>query len=702
MNSLFEYKNYTQISPEKLTIEQASAELKRLAAEIKKHDELYYQQDAPKISDAEYDALRQRNEAIERLFPDLVRADSPSKTVGAKPLEKFGKVVHKIPMLSLGNAFTREDIEDFFTRIRRFLNLPENEKIEVMCEPKIDGLSFSARFEKGKFAQGATRGDGATGEDITQNLAVVNDFPPHLKGDFPDVLEVRGEVYMSHSDFAALNKKREEEGEEVFANPRNAAAGSLRQLDSNITKSRNLKYFIYGWGEVSGELGNTQNDYINKIRKFGFSVNENNHIASSVEEVMEFYDSIYEKRPKLNYDIDGLVYKINRLDWQGRLGFVARAPRWAIAHKFPAEQAKTVIENIEVQVGRTGALTPVARLKPVTVGGVVVSNATLHNKDEIERKDIRIGDTVTIQRAGDVIPQVVAVDKDLRAKNSEPYKFPDSCPVCGSVAYAEEDEAVIRCTGGLICSAQAMERLKHFVSRDAFDIEGLGKKQVENFWEAGLIKTPVDIFTLEERDRNSAKPIREWEGWGDKSAENLFKAINERRKISLERFIYALGIRHIGQGTAKLLAQNYISFENWQKSMQAATEKDSSAYNDLMNIDGIGEKVAEAIIEFFVELHNTELLHSLANELEISDAEKINSDSPIAGKTVVFTGSLIKMTRGEAKARAEGLGAKVAGSVSAKTDYVIAGEEAGSKLKKAEELGVKILSEDEWLELING
>jgi len=698
MATLFDYQDIKNIAPEKLSEDEAKQELKRLAIEMAEHDKLYYQEDSPAISDAEYDELRKRNLAIEAKFPNLVRDDSPSKKVGAAPSEKFKKVEHKIPMLSLNNAFSEEDIKDWLERIRKFLNLKETEEIEVFAEPKIDGLSFSARYEKGILVQGATRGDGEVGEDITENLKTI--LPNKLKGDFPEVLEIRGEVYMSHGNFEKLNKQREKEGQPLFANPRNAAAGSLRQLDSSITASRKLEYFAYGWGEIKGNSNELHKDRIDGFEQFGFSTNSLNGLVISVEDIFSYYNDLLEKRAELEYDIDGIVYKVNRLDWQERLGSVARAPRWAIAHKFPAEQAKTIIEDIIVQVGRTGAITPVAKLKPVTVGGVVVSNATLHNRDEIVRKDVRVGDTVTIQRAGDVIPQVVEVDKAKRPSDSKEYIFPDTCPVCGSQAVREGDEAVTRCMGGLVCSAQSVERLKHFVSRDAFDIDGLGEKQIELFWEKELIKSPVDIFLLEGKDIDP--PIKDWDGWGKKSADNLFAAINDKRNIPIERFIYALGIRFVGQTTAKLLAQNYRTLEAWKDSMAKAVDRESESYKELLNIDGIGPKVAESIVDFFGEPHNTELLGKLTSELNVADAKELDSSSPIAGKTVVFTGTLENITRSEAKAKAESLGAKVAGSVSAKTDYVVAGESAGSKLKKAKELGVNIMTEQEWLEFING
>ncbi|MDA0780739.1 MAG: NAD-dependent DNA ligase LigA [Rickettsiales bacterium] len=702
METLFDFnsqKETSDISLESITESQAIVELERLANEIAKHDELYHKEDNPKISDAEYDALRKRNEGIEEKFPNLIRGDSPTNKVGYAPSEKFGKVKHTVPMLSLANAFSEQDINDFIDRVRRFLGLNESDEVDIFAEPKIDGLSFSARYEKGVFVRGATRGDGTTGEDITENLKQF--LPTKLQGEFPDILEVRGEVYMSHKDFQALNKEQEKNGGKIFANPRNAAAGSLRQLDARITKSRNLKYFMYGWGEVSEQIADKQSDMIESFKKMGLSTNPLSKIIKNTKQILDNYGDIYAKRPNLDYDIDGIVYKINLIERQQRLGFISRSPRWAIAHKFPAEQAKTILEKINIQVGRTGALTPVAELTPITVGGVVVSRATLHNKDEIERKDIREGDTVIIQRAGDVIPQVVGVDIELRSTGSKAFIFPDKCPICGSIAKKEEGEAVTRCTGGLICNAQAVESLKHFVSRDAFDIEGLGEKQIKSFWEDGIISKPSDIFQLEENEKNSLKSIGNREGWGKKSVENLFNAINEKRKIELNRFIYALGIRFVGTTTAKLLAFSYNNFKNWEENMKKASDVSSEEYNELLSIDGIGEKVARSIVQFFREEHNIEEVNKLAQILDIQNAERPKSNSPVAGKTVVFTGTLIKMTRSEAKAKAESLNAKVSGSVSKKTDYVVAGEEAGSKLKKAGELGVKILTEDEWINLIN-
>jgi DNA ligase (NAD+) len=679
-----------------MKLTEAQAEHARLNALIKEHDARYYQQDAPSISDAEYDKLRRQLEALEFQFPELVTAESATQQVGAEPSDGFKKIKHSVPMLSLGNAFAEEDVDDFIGRIRKFLELEANESVVLVSEPKIDGLSFSARYEKGVLKYAATRGDGEVGEDITTNIKTLKDFPQHIVG-APDVLEVRGEVFMKKSDFAALNKTREAEGEPVFANPRNAAAGSLRQLDSTITASRKLSYFVYGWGELSKPLADTQYESIKQLGALGFVINPRMKKVSALDEVMSAYNAVGEERAELEYDIDGMVLKVDRLDWQKRLGFVARAPRWAIAHKFPAEQAVTTLEKIDIQVGRTGALTPVARLTPVNVGGVMVSNATLHNEDEIARKDVREGDSIVIQRAGDVIPQVVEVKK---RGDGKAYIFPTHCPVCGSEAVREEGEAVRRCTGGLICAAQAVERLKHFVARNALDIDGLGAKQVEAFFEEGAIKTPADIFTLEARDIGSLAPLKNRKGWGEQSAKNLFDAIEKAKHTTLSRFIYALGIRHIGEETAKLLAKNYGSYEALFDALKAAHDQESDAYKELLAIDGIGEKVAHALIDFVHEEHNRELLKELRKHIDFAPEAAVKSDSPVAGKTVVFTGTLQTIGRAEAKAQAESLGAKVAGSVSKKTDYVVAGAEAGSKLKDAEKHGVKVLTEEEWFKLI--
>jgi DNA ligase (NAD+) len=701
-----------------LTKAQAKVELKRLALEIESHDRLYYQEDAPKISDAAYDDLRKRVNAIEARFPEFVTSESPSQKIGAQPSGRFAKVQHALPMLSLGNAFADEDVADFVDRIRRFLKLDADHIPAIVAEPKIDGLSLSLRYENGELVRAATRGDGTTGEDVTANARTIKDIPNALKGrKIPAGCEVRGEVYMLKQDFLALNKKQAEADDTVFANPRNSAAGSLRQKDVSITASRPLKFFAYAWGEMSELPADTQHGMLAWMDKAGFVVNPLTRLCKDIDEVLAFYRQIGEDRASLDYDIDGVVYKIDRLDWQERLGFVSRNPRWAIAHKFAAEQATTILNGIDIQVGRTGALTPVARLAPVTVGGVVVQNATLHNEDYIKAigndgdpirggVDIRIKDTVVVQRAGDVIPQIVNVVLDKRPGDAQPFSFPQTCPACGSHAVREEGEAVRRCTGALICPAQAVERLKHFVSRNAFDIEGLGEKQVQEFFQDGLIMSPVDIFTLQKRDARSAKKLAQREGFGETSVRNLFNAIDARRTIELHRLIYALGIRHIGEGNAKLLARHYGSIEAFRDAMLAAAQhgtgegNTSEAYSDLNDIGGIGEIVADAVVEFFAEPRNVAALDELLAEIEVRPAEQPRKSSPVSGKTVVFTGSLTKFTRDEAKAVAERLGAKVAGSVSKKTDYVVAGDDAGSKLTKARELGVAVLTEDEWLKLI--
>ena len=692
-----------------LTLDEAVEELERLAGEIAEHDKLYYQKDAPLISDAEYDALRKRNDAIETRYPELVREDSPSQRVGAEPAEGFGKVVHRVPMLSLGNAFDDEDVTDFWNRIRRFLNLKEDDALAVTAEPKIDGLSASLRYEKGRFVQGATRGDGREGENVTDNIATIADVPKVLKGkNIPDVVEVRGEVYMSHDDFAKLNERQREAGKPVFANPRNAAAGSLRQLDPKVTASRPLRFFAYAWGEMSDMPADTQKGMVEAFERWGFTVNPLFRRCDSIEALIAFYHDVEERRASLGYDIDGVVYKVDRLDWQQRLGFVSRSPRWAIAHKFPAEQAMTVLEKIEIQVGRTGAMTPVARLTPVTVGGVVVSNATLHIADEIERLGVRPGDTVVVQRAGDVIPQIVRVVED-RPRGKKKFEFPDTCPECGSHAVREMNpktgklDAVMRCTGGLVCPAQAVERLRHFVSRNAFDIEGLGEKQIAAFYEDGLIAKPDDIFTLEERDKTSLKKLKDREGWGATSVKKLFDAIDQRREVELDRFIFGLGIRHVGETNARLLARSYGTLENFVEQMRAAADPQSEARAELLSIDGVGEVLAEALTDFFAEKHNRDVIEGLKKAgVRAVPLEAQQTDSPIAGKTVVFTGSLERMTRSEAKARAEQMGAKVAGSVSAKTDLVVAGPGAGSKITKARELGIEVIDEDQWMEMAEG
>lgn len=693
-----------------LTEREASAELERLAAEIARHDALYHQSDAPEISDAEYDELRKRNDAIEASFPSLVRVDSPSHRVGAPASEAFAKVRHRVPMLSLGNAFADEDVAEFAARVRRFLSLKEDDALTFTAEPKIDGLSIAIRYEQGKLVEAATRGDGAEGENVTANVRTIHEIPHGLKGrDVPAIAEIRGEIYMSHADFAALNAAQAETGGKVFANPRNAAAGSLRQLDSAITAARPLRFFAYTWGEMSDMPADTQKGMVDAFARWGLPVNPLMQLCESAEDLLAFYADIAERRASLGYDIDGVVYKVNRLDLQERLGFVSRSPRWAIAHKFPAEQAVTVLRDIEIQVGRTGALTPVAKLEPVTVGGVVVSNATLHNEDEIARKDIRIGDTVVVQRAGDVIPQVVQVKVEKRPAGAKPFAFPKTCPVCGSHAVREADESpgtagvVRRCTGGLICAAQAKERLKHFVSRLAFDIEGLGDERIELFFEEGLIRRPADIFTLEARDKESATPLAKRKGFGKKSVDNLFRAIDARRETPLDRVIFALGIRYVGETTAKDLARAYQTWDVFRTAVDAAVAggKESEAYREIDDIEGIGETVVDALVDFFSEPHNVEAVDDLLHHVSVTAFVRQRAvESSVTGKTVVFTGKLERMGRGEAKAQAERLGAKVSGSVSAKTDYVVAGADAGSKLKNAEKLGVTVLTEDEWLTLI--
>lgn len=690
----------SNIAVDRLTEEDARRELARLAMEIRLHDHAYYGEDAPVITDAAYDVLRTRNTAIETRFPALVRQDSPSGRVGTPVQSRFSKVQHARAMLSLDNVFDTADVADFVSRIRRFLGLEETEIVALTAEPKIDGLSLSLRYEKGTLVQAATRGDGTEGENVTVNARTIADIPERLGGDVPSVFEVRGEVYMAKSDFLKLNDEQEAKGAKVFANPRNAAAGSLRQLDVSITAARPLRFFAYGWGEVSELPADTQFGVMETIAAWGFQTDPLLRLCESVEAVLEQYRTIETARAALDYDIDGVVYKVNRLDWQSRLGFVARAPRWATAHKFPAEQAQTVLENIDIQVGRTGALTPVAKLTPVTVGGVVVSNATLHNADEIARLDARIGDTVIVQRAGDVIPQIVGVMTEKRPEIAKPFQFPETCPACGSHATAEGDDIVVRCTGGLICPAQRVERLKHFVSRNAFDIEGMGQKQIELFFEKGWLAEPADIFALKARSGASDTPLNGWEGWGDQSAHNLFAAIDARRTIDFDRFLFALGIRHIGQQTAKTLARTYGTMEALVAAMDGIVGGDETAHADLLAIDGIGGKMADAFIQFFAESHNRKSIDHLLAVVTVKPLEAVSDDSAVAGRVVVFTGNLETMTRAEAKARAESLGAKVSGSVSARTDYVVAGPKAGSKLTKAQSLGVTVLSEEDWLSMI--
>ncbi|WP_375283898.1 NAD-dependent DNA ligase LigA [Marinicauda pacifica] len=693
-----------------LSEDEARAELERLAKEIARHDRLYYQKDQPAISDAVYDGLRQRNAAIEARFPDLKRDDSPSERVGARPSSGFAEASHAVPMLSLGNAFEDSDVTDFVKRVRKFLNVKEDEALAFTSEPKIDGLSANLRYEKGEFVLGATRGDGRTGENVTENLRTLGDIPARLSGEaLPDIVEVRGEVYMSHADFAALNEAQREAGKAEYKNPRNAAAGSLRQIDPRVTARRPLRFFAYAWGEVSEALADTQMGAVKRLGELGFVINAEMTRCEDAQGLLAHYREIEEKRADLGYDIDGVVYKVDRLDYQERLGFVSRAPRWAIAHKFSPEKATTRLHDIEIQVGRTGALTPVAKLEPVTVGGVVVSNATLHNEDEIARKDVRIGDMVVVQRAGDVIPQIVQVIEDKRPADAKPFEFPKVCP-CPLKTPAEREvnprtgevSVVRRCTGEFACPYQRKEHLKHFVSRKAFDIEGLGEKQVEAFYEEGLVKEPADIFTLARRNAaGEIEPALETrEGWGEKSVANLFESIEARRSIALARFINALGVRHVGEETSRLLARTYGSWTAFREAGEAAREAGSEARASMIAIDGLGDTAVDAIGRFFSEDHNLAALDRLLEHVAVEDAEQVSAESPVSGKTVVFTGSLEKFTRDEAKTRAQSLGAKVSGSVSAKTDYLVAGPGAGSKLKKAEELGVEILSEQDWLDLI--
>lgn len=683
------------------TLEEAQARHKKLAKEIARHDALYHVKDAPEISDADYDALRRALEKIEADYPELMTTDSPTAKVGAAPAKGFRKVRHAVPMLSLSNSFSDDDLKEFLDRVRRFLNLEGD--IVCVAEPKIDGLSCSLRYEKGQLVVAATRGDGAEGEDITANVRHIKDIPQSLPKDVPDILEVRGEIYMGREDFIALNAQQEAAGKQIFANPRNAAAGSVRQLDSSITAQRPLHFFGYALGEVSDSFAVTQWDIRTELKKWGFPAAEPSALCADAAAIMAYYKDVMIQRPALPYDIDGVVYKVNDLSLQARLGFVSRSPRWATAHKFPAEKAVTILKDITIQVGRTGALTPVAELEPITVGGVVVSRATLHNEDEIERKDVRVGDHVLIQRAGDVIPQVIEPVFEKRPKDAKAFIFPDHCPVCGSLAIRDEGEVVRRCTGGLICRAQAVERLKHFVSRNAFDIEGMGAKIIEEFYEDGMVKTPADIFTLEERDKGSLTPLRAREGWGEQSARNLFAAIETRRTIPFDKFIYALGIRQVGEATAKKLAGHYMTPDALRAAMISAQEPESEALPDLLNVEDVGPSVAKDLIGFYAEPHNLDVLDDLEECLNITPFVRPKiGNSPVAGKTVVFTGTLVTVTRAEAKARAESLGAKVAGSVSKKTDYVVAGEDAGSKLKAAHELGVTVLSEEEWKRLIGG
>ncbi|MEN8723497.1 MAG: NAD-dependent DNA ligase LigA [Alphaproteobacteria bacterium] len=695
------------IAVEALTHDQAAAELAALAKEMAAHDKAYYDRAEPTVDDAVYDGLRQRNAAIEHRFPELKRADSPSDKVGAAPSGRFPKIKHGAPMLSLGNAFDDGDVHDFVKTIRNFLKLDETEPIALTAEPKIDGLSANLRYEMGVLVSGTTRGDGQVGEDITANLRTVSDIPEKLAGSgWPEVIEVRGEVYMSHKDFAELNERQDAAGKPPFANPRNAAAGSVRQLDPGVTASRPLRYFAYGWGEQIGFAPGSQMEAIADFASWGFRTNDLMKRCETVEEVLSHYRDIAAGRADLGYDIDGVVYKIDRLDWQARLGAVSRSPRWAIAHKFPPEQAQTVLERIEVQVGRTGTLAPVAKLKPVTVGGVVVQNATLHNEDEIERLDAREGDAVIVQRAGDVIPQIVRVLKDQRAADSVPFAFPDHCPVCGAEAVRDASDGTVdvrrRCTGGMSCKAQVVEGLQHFVSRNAFDIDGLGEKQIAAFYDWELVKTPADIFRLEAQDKiaGNLKPLKAREGWGSQSVTKLFSAIDARRRIDFDRFMFGLGIRNIGLTTARVLGRHYGSIDLLVAALDEAKDKTSDAYQALTDIDGIGATAALFLIDFFTQEQSRAIVDDLLSQVTVNPMEAARSDTKVAGKTLVFTGSLEQMSRNEAKARAESLGAKVSGSISKKTDLVIAGPGAGSKLTKAQDLGVEVIDEAAWVQLL--
>jgi DNA ligase (NAD+) len=692
------------LAVEAMTPRQAEREHARLEAEIKGHDERYYQKDTPTVSDAAYDALRRRYEAIEQRFPDLRTLDSLSRKVGAAPSRGFAKVRHAVPMLSLENAFSEEDVADFVGRIRRFLNIKADQEIAFTAEPKIDGLSMSLRYQEGELVSAATRGDGSEGEDVTANVKTVKDVPHQLKGKgVPTVCEVRGEIYMTKAAFIELNKKQAEAGKQLYVNPRNTAAGSLRQLDPSITASRPLHFFAYAWGEMSELPDDTQSGMLAWFKKAGFQTNPLWRTCTSIEDLIAYHRDIGLQRAKLAYDIDGVVYKVDNLDWQSRLGFVSRTPRWAIAHKFAAERAPTVVRDIEIQVGRTGALTPVAKLDPITVGGVVVQNATLHNQDEIERLGVRIGDTVTIQRAGDVIPQVVEVVQD-KPRGPKAYIFPKKCPcplhtdVVREVIAGGEQGARAHCTGEFACPFQRIEHLRHFVSRRAFDIEGVGEKQIELFYENGWVKEPADIFTLAARDKKIN--LKEVEGYGDTSVRNLYASIEARREISLERFIYALGIRHVGETTAVALARGYGSWQAFHDAALRIVAGDEETKAEMDALDQIGETVIDAVADYFGEQHNRKMVERLVDQITITDAEKPRTDSPVAGKTVVFTGALEKMTRDEAKAMAERLGAKVAGSVSKKTDYLVAGPGAGSKLAEAKKHGVAVLTENEWFELV--
>ena len=674
-----------------------------LISQIREADIDYYQDDRPKLTDSDYDKLRLELINLEKMYPELVLANSPTKSVGAKPSNKFGKIKHSIPMLSLDNAFDNDDVIDFCLRVKKFLSINNDYNLAFTSEPKIDGLSASLRYENGKLVSGATRGDGTIGEDVTANLSTLRNIPLILKGnDWPDVIEVRGEVYISHKDFKIMNTKQLSLGKDIYKNPRNAAAGSLRQIDPKITAQRPLKFFAYAWGEVSHLTANTQIEFIKLLSKWGFQVNPEVKLHSNPQKMIAHYNEISNIRSNLGYDIDGVVYKVNDLLLQKRLGFVTRAPRWAIAHKFPAEKANTTLQQIDIQVGRTGALTPVARLEPITIGGVVVSNATLHNEDEIERLNVKPGDVVEVQRAGDVIPQVVRV---IKSSNGPRFNIPKECPVCGSIANRDTDlvtgkiDAVRRCTNGFNCSAQAIERIKHFVSRRAFDIDGLGAKQIEFFYKNNLINEPADIFSIEAR--NKFIDLEKFEGWGLISVDNLFNAINEKRTIEFSRLLYALGIRHIGHGNAVIIGRHYLSWSKMLIALKSAIDYKGEQWDDLLSIDGMGNAAAKSLVNFFNDSVNISIVNNLLNFIVVQDTLEPSVNSKISGKIIVFTGKFEKFSRDEAKSRAQLLGAKVSGSVSTKTNILIYGPGAGSKYKKAKELGITIMTEDEWIEFLN-
>ena len=680
---------------EQISEAEAANELMRLARAIARHDRLYHADDDPEITDQEYDALVRRNRELEEAFPHLVRDDSPSKNVGhAIAASPLSKVTHEVRMMSLDNAFSREEVEEWVARMRRFLSLSEDEPVAITAEDKIDGLSCSLRYEGGRLVRAATRGDGQVGEDVTPNVAHISDIPQQLPDGVPDVFEVRGEVYMERGAFADLNARQEEEGGKLFANPRNAAAGSLRQKDASVTAKRPLRFWAHGWGAVSDVPGETQHDVVKRLAEWGFPVSPLFKLRDNVDGLLAHYDAIAAARPKLPYEIDGVVYKIDRLDWQQRLGFVAKAPRWALAHKFPAERAETTLESIDIQVGRTGKLTPVGRLAPVLVGGVTVTNVTLHNRDEIERLGVRPGDRVVVQRAGDVIPQLV--DNLTRETARDPFLFPESCPECDSEAVSEEGEVDVRCTGGLICPAQRTERLKHFVSRKALDIDGLGEKTIDQFFALGWLESPADIFRLHQK----RSEILDLEGWQDKSVDNLLASINAKRSPDAARLLFGLGIRHVGEVTARDLMKNFHELPLLRQIATQAKAGDEQSAEEITSIDGVGPTVVEALGDFFHEDHNVAVWEDLLSEVTPPRYEVETLDSPVAGKTVVFTGKLETMSRDEAKAQAERLGAKAAGSVSAKTDLLVAGPGAGSKLKKAQELGIEVIDEAGWANIV--